>query len=123
MAVLSEDPGHQRASEAMARLSERTGDFQTLVKILEQRAESRFGGERAEAMCKVAEVYEDHLNDLAESTRKYEAALAIQTGMFVGRLAQTTHAYPTWSMAVQQAALQFFGTSTGLTARPARISS
>lgn len=50
----------------------------------------------------------------------HEAALAIQTNMFVGRLAQTTHAYPTWSMAVQQAALQFFGPSAGLRARPVR---
>ena len=49
----------------------------------------------------------------------HEAALAIQTGMFVGRLAQTSHAYPTWSMAIQQAALQFFGTSAGHTARRA----
>ena len=49
----------------------------------------------------------------------HEAALAMQTNMFVGRLAQTTHAYPTWSMAIQQAALQFFGSSSGLTARAA----
>ena len=48
----------------------------------------------------------------------HEAALAMQTNMFVGRLAQTTHAYPTWSMAIQQAALQFFGESGGLRARP-----
>jgi len=48
----------------------------------------------------------------------HEAALAIQTRMFAGRLAQTPHAYPSWSMAVQQAALQFFGTSAGLRARP-----
>jgi pyruvate/2-oxoglutarate dehydrogenase complex dihydrolipoamide dehydrogenase (E3) component len=48
----------------------------------------------------------------------HEAALAMQTNMFVGRLAQTTHAYPTWSMAMQQAALQFFGESVGLRARP-----
>ena len=47
----------------------------------------------------------------------HETALAIQTNMFVGRLAQTTHAYPTWSMAIQQAALQFFGESAGLRAR------
>ena len=47
----------------------------------------------------------------------HEAALAMQTNMFVGRLAQTTHAYPTWAMAMQQAALQFFGPSTGLRAR------
>ncbi|WP_407659487.1 hypothetical protein [Lipingzhangella rawalii] len=30
----------------------------------------------------------------------------MRTGMFAGRLAQTVHAYPTWSMAVQQAAAQ-----------------
>lgn len=50
----------------------------------------------------------------------HEAALAMQTNMFVGRLAQTTHAYPTWAVAMQQAALQFFGASAGLTARPVR---
>ena len=50
----------------------------------------------------------------------HEAALAMQTNMFVGRLAQTVHAYPTWSMAIQQAALQFFGESGGLRARPVR---
>lgn len=50
----------------------------------------------------------------------HEAALAMHTNMFVGRLAQTTHAYPTWAMGVQQAALQFFGSSAGLRARPAR---
>jgi pyruvate/2-oxoglutarate dehydrogenase complex dihydrolipoamide dehydrogenase (E3) component len=50
----------------------------------------------------------------------HEAALAMQTNMFVGRLAQTSHAYPTWAAAVQQTALQFFGPSAGLQARPVR---
>jgi pyruvate/2-oxoglutarate dehydrogenase complex dihydrolipoamide dehydrogenase (E3) component len=50
----------------------------------------------------------------------HEPALAIRTGMFTGRLAQATHAYPTWSMAIQQAAAQFFGSYGGRTARPAR---
>jgi len=49
----------------------------------------------------------------------HEAALAMRTGMFTGRLAQTTHAYPTWSLAVQQAAAQFFGQFGGRTARAA----
>lgn len=49
----------------------------------------------------------------------HEVALAMQTGMFTGRLAQTVHAYPTWSMAVQQAAGQFFFPVDGLEARPA----
>lgn len=43
----------------------------------------------------------------------HEPALAMRTGMFTGRLAQTVHAYPTWSLAVQQAAAQFFGEHGG----------
>ena len=50
----------------------------------------------------------------------HEAALAMHTGMFAGRLAQAVHAYPTWSMAVQQAAAQFVTEIGGRTARPAR---
>jgi pyruvate/2-oxoglutarate dehydrogenase complex dihydrolipoamide dehydrogenase (E3) component len=38
-----------------------------------------------------------------------EVALAMRTGMFTGRLGQTSHAYPTWSVAVQQAVGQLFG--------------
>jgi pyruvate/2-oxoglutarate dehydrogenase complex dihydrolipoamide dehydrogenase (E3) component len=49
-----------------------------------------------------------------------EVALAMRTGMFVGRLAQTVHAYPTWSMALQKAAAQFFMEYEGRRARPAR---
>ena len=49
----------------------------------------------------------------------HEPALAMRTGMFTGRLAQTVHAYPTWSLAVQQTAAQFFGQFGGRTARPA----
>ncbi|WP_019856310.1 dihydrolipoyl dehydrogenase family protein [Actinopolyspora mortivallis] len=48
----------------------------------------------------------------------HEPALALRTGMFAGRLAQTVHAYPSWSMAVQQAAAQFVGGHGGRTARP-----
>ena len=38
----------------------------------------------------------------------HERALAIHTRMFAGRLAQMIHAYPTMSMALQQAASQLF---------------
>ena len=38
----------------------------------------------------------------------HECALAIHTRMFAGRLAQMIHAYPTMSMALQQATSQFF---------------
>jgi pyruvate/2-oxoglutarate dehydrogenase complex dihydrolipoamide dehydrogenase (E3) component len=50
----------------------------------------------------------------------HEAALAMRTRMFTGRLAQTVHAYPTWSMAIRQAAAQFFMEIDGRRARPAQ---
>ncbi len=75
--VVAEDPGHLKASEALARIAEKEGDFQTLVRILEHRAEARRGAERADALVKVAEVYEDHLNDLSQATQRFEEALAI----------------------------------------------
>jgi pyruvate/2-oxoglutarate dehydrogenase complex dihydrolipoamide dehydrogenase (E3) component len=50
----------------------------------------------------------------------HEPALAMRTAMFTGRLAQTVHAYPTWSVAVRQAAAQFFAEIGGRQARPAR---
>jgi len=50
----------------------------------------------------------------------HEPALAMRTAMFTGRLAQTVHAYPTWSVAIQQTAAQFFMEVDGRRARPAR---
>jgi hypothetical protein len=53
----------------------------------------------------------------------HELALAVRTGMFPARLALTTHAYPTWSMAVQKAVGQFFFEIEGREAEPARAGS
>ena len=50
----------------------------------------------------------------------HEVALAMRTNMFTGRLAQTVHTYPTWSLAVQRAAAQFFLEVEGREARAAR---
>jgi pyruvate/2-oxoglutarate dehydrogenase complex dihydrolipoamide dehydrogenase (E3) component len=49
----------------------------------------------------------------------HEIALAVRVGMFTGRLAQTVHAYPSWSYGIQKAAGQFFGDVEGRTARDA----
>lgn len=53
----------------------------------------------------------------------HEPALAMATRMFTGRLAQAVHAYPTWSIALRQAAAQFYMEIDGRTARPARHAS
>ncbi|MCP5029161.1 MAG: FAD-dependent oxidoreductase [Actinomycetia bacterium] len=50
----------------------------------------------------------------------HEPTLAMRTKMFAGRLAQTVHAYPTWSMGIQKTAAQFFFEVEGRAARPAR---
>ena len=42
-----------------------------------------------------------------------EVVLAMRTRAFAGRLAQVSHAYPTWSSGVQKAAAQFFGEIEG----------
>ena len=48
-----------------------------------------------------------------------ELALAMRAGIVPARLALTAHPYPSWSIAVQQAAAQFFGEFGGRQARPA----
>jgi pyruvate/2-oxoglutarate dehydrogenase complex dihydrolipoamide dehydrogenase (E3) component len=49
----------------------------------------------------------------------HEPMLAMRTRMFTGRLAASAHAYPSWSLAIQQAAAQFFIEIGGRRARPA----
>jgi pyruvate/2-oxoglutarate dehydrogenase complex dihydrolipoamide dehydrogenase (E3) component len=52
----------------------------------------------------------------------HEVALAMRAAVFTGRLAQTVHAYPTWSSGLRRAAAQFFFEIDGRRARPAEPS-
>ena len=91
--------------------AERTEGF---IKIIAgpRRVTGRFGGGRVLGATVVASRAGEMIAELA---------LAMRTGMFTGRLAQTTHAYPTWSLGIQQAAAQFFSGYAGRTARPAGV--
>ncbi len=73
--ILADDPTHGHAIDALARIYERTGDPGALVKVLEKRAEAEKGGARAASLTKIAELYENQLDDLPEAMRRYEAAL------------------------------------------------
>lgn len=75
-AVLAEDPGHVKAGDALARIAEKNGDFAKLASLYEERMHARRGEERTDALVKLAEVYEDNLDDLAKATQKYEELLA-----------------------------------------------
>ncbi|MCC6649252.1 MAG: tetratricopeptide repeat protein [Polyangiaceae bacterium] len=74
--ILADDPAHEQASLALAKIYERTGDYAALVKILDKQADALRGEDRARAYCKIAELHEGQLDDLAEAVRRYEAALA-----------------------------------------------
>jgi tetratricopeptide (TPR) repeat protein len=73
--IFEEDPRHAKASEALARIYQRLEDWKGYAKVLAQHAQALSGEERLESLCKIAELYEDHLNDLPEATRRYEAIL------------------------------------------------
>jgi tetratricopeptide (TPR) repeat protein len=74
-AVLAEDPTHERASDGLCRVSERSGDFAGLVKILQFRSEAVRGDDRINAVVRIAEVYETRLNNDAEAVKILERTL------------------------------------------------
>ncbi|GAC1439414.1 MAG: FAD-dependent oxidoreductase [Mycobacteriales bacterium] len=49
-----------------------------------------------------------------------QGALAMRAGLLLGRIPQTIHAYPTWSLTTRIAASRFFGSYGGEPARPGR---
>ncbi len=75
--IFAEDPGHQKATDALARIYQKMEDHAGFAKILERRAEALRGEAKVETICKLAELYEDQLNNLPEATRRYEAALEL----------------------------------------------
>ncbi|HYJ09714.1 MAG TPA: tetratricopeptide repeat protein, partial [Polyangiaceae bacterium] len=74
--VLADDPGHSEASEAIARIYERTGDFMNLVKLLVRRAEAQRGDDKLRSLSRIAELYETELGDDTEAIRRYKDVLA-----------------------------------------------
>ncbi len=76
--VLADDPVHERAAAGFARLCERGGDHMGLVSWLERQVVSARGVEKAEALRRIGEVYEDHISDLAQAERWYREALTVE---------------------------------------------
>jgi len=88
----------------------RTDGFVKLIAAPKKVTRSLFGGQIVGAT-----IVADRAGEMIHGP-----TLAARLGMFVGRLAQVTTPYPTWSTAIQQAAGQFFQPVSGLEARPAR---
>lgn len=73
--ILADDPGHSRASDAIARIYEATGDFMNLVKHLVRRSEAQRGEEKLRSLTRIAEVYETQVKDDTEAIRRYKDVL------------------------------------------------
>ncbi len=75
--IASEDPAQPRASEALARIYQRTGDFRGLLQVLQYRADVQRGEERQQTLCRIAELFETSLNDDGQAIERFRAALAV----------------------------------------------
>lgn len=75
--TLKEDPGHQKTVDALVRIYQRGEDYTGLVRVLERQAEALTGPARAETLCRIGEVYEEKLDNIAEAQRCFEGALEI----------------------------------------------
>src|SRR6185369_14740088 len=61
--ILDEDPTHAGAGEGLQRILEGARDFSSLVKMLEHRAEILRGEKRWGTLARIAELFEDQLDD------------------------------------------------------------
>jgi tetratricopeptide (TPR) repeat protein len=73
--VLEDDPSHERAAAGMARLAERSGDYRALADVVERRARASSGAARTKALLDLAEIYDQHLGQLAEAEARFAKVL------------------------------------------------
>jgi tetratricopeptide (TPR) repeat protein len=81
--VTSEDPAHVRATEAIARIAERAGDYELLAATFATHAEALSNAARASVLLRLAAVQEEQLADLPGATRSLETALALEPKQLV----------------------------------------
>lgn len=74
--VLSEDPAHERAGEALSRLLEKQGDYDMLVRLLEQRIDAQPKEAALRTLCRIGELFDERLNQPEEGVSRYMRALA-----------------------------------------------
>ena len=75
--ILAEDPGHERASNGLLQIAEKTKDYGTLVAILDRRADATRGRERIATLLRAAQIYEDDVEDMASAAARFRSALEL----------------------------------------------
>lgn len=76
--ILAEDPAHPHAGAGLARLLEKQGDFDALVKLLERQVAAQTGADAVRTLCRSGELYEDRLDNPAKAVEAYERVLGIE---------------------------------------------
>lgn len=75
-AVVSEDPGHERAVRGMVELLRQAGDNKRALSALSGRAAALSGEDRHTLLCEIAEGYEVDVDDLDAAEKAYKQVLA-----------------------------------------------
>src|SRR5690606_40765723 len=73
--VRSEDPAHDQAPDALARILEKQGDFDILVKRLEERVEAQATSGAVRSLCRIGDIYDERLGNTDDATNMYREAL------------------------------------------------
>jgi tetratricopeptide (TPR) repeat protein len=74
--VLADDPAQPKALQVLERIYIASDDYKGLVGLLEKKAEALSGPAKSEALCEIAETYEDRLKSDAKAADFYEKARA-----------------------------------------------
>lgn len=74
--VLAEDPTHPVAVAALEGIYADAGNLDKLLELLEQKAKDLRGSARAEALCELAELYEDDESALDRAVEHFQSAIA-----------------------------------------------
>jgi tetratricopeptide (TPR) repeat protein len=72
--VLAEDASHAKANEVVERICLRAEDWSGVIKLLTRKADAMTSAPRADALCEIAEVYEDRLSDATKAAEFFEQA-------------------------------------------------
>lgn len=75
--VVEEDPGHERACDAFAKLLEAEGDVQGLRRLFERRVEALTGSAKVAAVLRLANLVAEQLGDVDGAIQHFEMALAV----------------------------------------------
>ncbi len=74
--VLADDPAQAKALQVLERIYIASDDYKGLVALLEKKAEALTGAAKSEALCEIAETWEDRLKDDGKAAAFYEKARA-----------------------------------------------